>query len=114
MSIKSIKEKQLLINLAKSFGQEADPTLIAEVEEHRKFESGIRSSIRSNVLEDLNKALLELKQQADRVSVENNYPLPPSLDDLENILGEKDDLGEPSSVIDDVEKRKAEEQGMLS
>ena len=92
MSIKSIKEKQLLINLAKSFGQEADPTLIAEVEEHRKFESGIRNSIRSNVLEDLNKALLELKQQADRVSAENNYPLPPSLDDLENILGEKDDL----------------------
>lgn len=88
MSIKSIKEKQLLVNLAKSFGQEVDPTLLEEVNKHKAFENNIRESIRSNAFSDLNKALLELKQEAYRVSIENNYPLPPSLDDLESISEE--------------------------
>jgi len=86
MSIKSIKEKQLLVNLAKSFGQEIDPKLVNEVEKHKQVETNIRESIRSNVLNDLTKALLELKQEADRVSQENNYPLPPSLDDIEHLI----------------------------
>ncbi len=90
MSIKSIKEKELLVNLAKSFGQEVDPTLLSEVEKHKKFENNIRESIRSNIFEDLTKALAELKQEADRVSVENNYPLPPSLEDLDDIIAEEE------------------------
>lgn len=91
--MKSIKEKELLVNLAKSFGQSVDPDLLSEVEQHRKFENNIRESIRSNIFEDLSKALVELKQEADRISVENNFPLPPSLDDLENIiLEEENDL----------------------
>jgi len=90
MSIKSIKEKQLLVNLAKSFGQQVDPNIIKEVEEHHKFESNIRDSIRTNIFEDLSKALADLKQEADRVSIENNYPLPPSLDDLEHLILEED------------------------
>jgi len=94
MSIKSIKEKQLLVNLAKSFGQNVDPQLLDEVNKHKAFENNIRESIRSNAFSDLNKALLELKQEADRVSIENNYPLPPSLDDLESIL-EEDIVPEP-------------------
>ena len=88
--MKSIKEKELLVNLAKSFGQSVDPDLLSEVEQHRKFENNIRESIRSNIFEDLSKALVELKQEADRISVENNFPLPPSLDDLENIILEED------------------------
>jgi len=89
MSIKSIKEKQLLINLAKSFGQSVDSAILEEVRQHKEFENGIRESIRSNALLDLNKALLELKEQADKTSIENKYPLPPSLDDLDKILEEE-------------------------
>lgn len=92
MSIKSIKEKQLLVNLAKSFGQDVDPNLVAEVNEHKALENNIRESIRNNVLADLNKALLELKNEADRISVENNFPLPPSLDDLEKLLEDENEI----------------------
>ena len=92
MSIKSIKEKELLVNLAKSFGQKVDPTLLSEVEQHKKFENNIRESIRSNIFEDLSKALTELKQEADRVSIENDFPLPPSLDDLDSILAEEENV----------------------
>jgi hypothetical protein len=92
MSIKSIKEKQLLVNLAKSFGQEVEPELIEDVEKHQQIENKIRQNIRSSVFEDLSKALIQLKQEADLISVKHNYPLPPSLDDLEKLLGEEDDL----------------------
>lgn len=88
MSIKSIKEKQLLVNLAKSFGQDVDPDIVKEVEEHHKLETGLRKSVRSNVFEDLSKALMELMNEAEKISLDNNYPLPPSLDDLEEILAE--------------------------
>jgi len=89
MSIKSIKEKQLLVNLAKSFGQDVDPNLVAEVEKHKKFENNIRESIRSNIFDDLSKVLVELKQEVDKVSIENNFPLPPSLDELDTIIQEE-------------------------
>lgn len=92
MSIKSIKEKQLLVNLAKSFGQEVDPLIEKELEEHRRVENNIRESIRSNILSDLNNALLDLKEQADEISIKNNFPLPPSLDELENFITEETDV----------------------
>lgn len=92
MSIKSIKEKQLLVNLAKSFGQQADPLIIKELEEHKKFEDNIKGSIRNNILTDLNNALLELKEQADEISIKNNFPLPPSLEELENLITEETDV----------------------
>ena len=92
MSIKSIKEKQLLVNLAKSFGQEADLSLVEEVNRHNEMVNNIRTNIRSNIFEDLSRALLDIKNEADKVAIENNYPLPPSLEDLEKIIGEEDDL----------------------
>ena len=92
MSIKSIKEKQLLVNLAKSFGQEVDPLIIKELEEHKKFEDNIKGSIRNNILTDLNNALLDLKEQADEISIKNNFPLPPSLEELENLITEETDV----------------------
>ena len=51
MSIKSIKEKELLVNLAKSFGQKVDPNLLSEVEQHKKFENNIRESIITGICE---------------------------------------------------------------
>jgi len=92
--MKSIKEKQLLVNLAKSFGQDVDPNIVAEVEKHKKFENNIRESIRSNIFEDLSKALVELKQEADKVSIENNFPLPPSLEELETIIQEEEKVND--------------------
>jgi hypothetical protein len=105
MSIKSIKEKQLLVNLAKSFGQEVDPFLLEEVKKHQEFENGIKESIRTNIFSDLNKALLELKEEADRVSKENNFPLPPSLDDLESILDEETKPIEQEPVLIQVKEQ---------
>ena len=87
--MKSIKEKEMLVKLAKSLGQEIDDSIVQEVTEHKKFENNIRESIRSNIFEDLSKALADLKQEADRVSIENNFPLPPSLDDLNLIVAEE-------------------------
>lgn len=88
--MKSIKEKEMLVKLAKSLGQDIDDSIVQEVNNHRKFENNIRESIRSNVFEDLTKALAELKQEADRVSIEYNYPLPPSLEDLDTIIAEEE------------------------
>lgn len=88
--MKSIKEKEMLVKLAKSLGQEIDDSIVQEVTKHKKFENNIRESIRSNIFEDLSKALADLKQEADRVSVENNFPLPPSLDDLDLIVSEEE------------------------
>lgn len=87
--MKSIKEKEMLVKLAKSLGQEIDDSIVQEVTKHKKFENNIRESIRSNIFEDLSKALADLKHEADRVSVENNFPLPPSLDDLDLIIAEE-------------------------
>ena len=83
MSIKSIKEKQLLINLAKSFGQEVDHSLVEEVNNHEKLINTVKENIRSNVITDLSKALLELRQNADKVVVKNNS-IPSILDNSNN------------------------------
>lgn len=111
MSIKSIKEKQLLVNLAKSFGQDVDPDIAKEVEEHHKLETGLRESVRSNVFDDLSKALMELMHEAEKISLDTNYPLPPSLDDLEEILAENTNESvqeietKESTVSEDVTKQ---------
>ena len=52
MSIKNIKEKQLLVNLAKQLGEQPDPKLIEEIESYNKLQNSIRSSIRENFEKD--------------------------------------------------------------
>lgn len=104
MSIKSIKEKQLLVNLAKSFGQEVDISLVEDVEKHKQIENKIRQNIRSNIFDDLSKALIELEQEADKVSIENNYPLPPSLNDIETNFPLPPSLEELETLIQEEEK----------
>lgn len=86
--MKSIKEKELLVNIAKLFGQNVDASLKEEVNEHKKLVNNIRDNIRSSIFKDLPKALTEIKQDADKVLTGNNFPLPPSLDNLE-IIEEK-------------------------
>lgn len=97
--MKSIKEKELLVNFAKSLGQEVDPTLVEEVEQINSIRTRVKNSVQENVLSDLFKALAELPKQEPVLEtialVENEYyPKPPSLDDLMQLLEEeaKDEL----------------------
>jgi hypothetical protein len=57
MSIKNIKEKQLLVNLAKQLGEQPDPKLIEEIESYNKLQNNIRSSIRENFEKDFGFAI---------------------------------------------------------
>ena len=88
MSIKSIKEKELLVNFAKSLGQEIDPRMVEEVERLNRIKTQIQESVKDNVFIDLSNAIKQ--QQSQPVLVETNYPVPPSLDDLMNLMEEKE------------------------
>ena len=48
MSIKNIKEKELLINLSKTFGQDVDPSIVEEVNKQKDFENNLKHSARQN------------------------------------------------------------------
>jgi hypothetical protein len=97
--MKSIKEKELLVNFAKSLGQDVDPTLVEEVEQINSIRTRVKNSVQENVLSDLFKALAELPKQEPVLETtvlveEEYYPKPPSLDDLMQLLEEevKDEL----------------------
>jgi hypothetical protein len=84
--MKNIKEKELLINFARSMGQEVDADLIEEVEVYNIIKSDVHKSIKENIFKDLAKAL---KDDNAKPKVEPiQYPLPPSLDDLLTVLNE--------------------------
>jgi len=88
MSIKNIKEKELLINLSKTFGQDIDPSIVEEVNRQKEFEKSIKDSARNNWIKDLQEALSSIKQDVDEIKEQTNYPVPPSLDELEAFLSE--------------------------
>lgn len=77
MSIKSIKEKQLLVNFAKSLGQEVDQSIIDDLNEHNNFEKNLKLSIKSNLINDLNNAVNLIKEN------NNNYSFTSALDELQ-------------------------------
>lgn len=120
MSIKNIKEKVILVNLAKQFGEQPDPKIIAEIEQHNKLQNKLKSSIRQNFEKDFLSAFSDIKKelpkplsvtqeqivtQLDRV--ENIlYPLPPSLDDLQIFLVESED---PVTEIEQVTPKNVSE-----
>lgn len=51
--MQSIKEKKLLVKLAKSMGQPVDPALLEEVQKFDEMQNQVSESIRSNILDDL-------------------------------------------------------------
>ena len=80
MSIKdNIKEKILLVNLAKQFGEVPDPKIVAEIDRYNSIQENLKSSIRSNFSRDFGTA-------AKRVQIieetKASYPKPPSLSDI--------------------------------
>lgn len=84
--MKSIKEKELLVNFARSMGQEVDADLIEEIEVYNIIKSDVQKSIKENIFKDLANAL---KDDNAKPKVEPiQYPLPPSLDDLLTVLNE--------------------------
>jgi hypothetical protein len=84
--MKSIKEKELLVNFARSMGQDVDADLVEEVEVYNIIKSDVHKSIKENIFKDLAKAL---KDDNAKPKVEPiQYPLPPSLDDLLTVLNE--------------------------
>ena len=80
------KEKAKLIELARALGQEPDPTIVNDVKSYLDFQKSIRENARSSILEDLQKALNSLKQDIKPLDETNEFPRPPSLDDLEEFL----------------------------
>lgn len=84
--MKSIKEKELLVNFARSMGQEVDANLVEEVETYNTIKDSVHKSIKENIFKDLNEAFKksDIKKEVPKI----DYPLPPSLDDLMGILNE--------------------------
>lgn len=82
---KDIQTKAKLIELARAFGQEPDADLVAEVTAYMDFQNRIRQSVRASMDSDL---ALVLSTEALKKS-EPEYPRPPSLDDLEQLLQEQ-------------------------
>ena len=121
MSIKNIKEKQLLVNLAKQLGEQPDPKLIEEIESYNKLQNSIRSSIRENFEKDFGFAiekvgkipepkvvettfseLDDLVNDAIQLTEKFAFPTPPSIDDLEKYLQEEktDELVQEKTEIE--------------
>jgi len=104
--MKNIKEKELLVNFAKAFGQEIDPTLLKEVE----FINGLKERTIKSIRQDSSKVVSEAFIQAKEES-ENppkiEYPLQPSLDDLMLLIEEtKEEIQE----IEKIEERDIREE----
>jgi len=102
MSIKSIKEKELLVNFARAMGQEVDQRLVEDVERINAIRNSVRASVSENIFKDLGTAVTNAnakyepddgpltKVQIEQIkeSVRIEFPKPPSLDDLMAMLTE--------------------------
>lgn len=86
--MKSIKEKQFLVNLAKALGQNADPTLVKEINAFNNIKKDAHESIKKNALKDLTEAFKNAKLE-NEVQQIIEYPLPPTLDEVLTILEEE-------------------------
>jgi len=99
MSIKSIKEKELLVNFARAMGQEVDPRLVEDVERINAIRNSVRASVSENIFKDLGAAvsnyepddgpLTEVQLEQIKESVQIEFPKPPSLDELLLVLNEQ-------------------------
>ena len=97
--MRKIKEKQLLVNLAVSLGQDVDPELVKEVTKFNTIKKGAHESIKKSASKDFAEALKEVKieMQPIQLSIRKDpvfYPLPPTLDEVLTILKEKEVVNE--------------------
>lgn len=116
MSIKSIKEKELLVNFARAMGQAVDPKLAEEVDRINAIRNSVKASVSENIFKDLGAAVTtsksvptdvtipntvnyepdegaltadQLEQIQETVVPEIQFPVPPSLDELLLVLNEQ-------------------------
>ena len=88
--MKSIKEKQFLVNMALALGQTPDPALVKEIDEHNKLMESI--TVKGDEFSGFLVQLAQLKDEVETVKqvveVKQQYfepkefPKPPSLDEL--------------------------------
>jgi len=97
--MKTLKEKELLVNFARSMGQDVDPVILEEVEQINAIKNRVKTSVQENALADLFKAIKDIpkdipKEEPILVREEIYYPPPPSLDDLMQLFEEKETVNE--------------------
>jgi len=83
--MKSLKEKQFLVNMAKALGQTPDPALVKEIDDHNKIMESITpmGDEFSSLISQLQQLKDEVETIKTTVEVKQQYfPKPPSLDDL--------------------------------
>lgn len=81
--MKNIKEKQMLVTMAKMMGQEPDPAVVKELEMYNRLQESVRSSVRENFLADFGQQFTRVTQIEETKAA---YPKPPSLDEMGFIL----------------------------
>jgi hypothetical protein len=91
--MKSIKEKQLLVKLAMSLGQQADPSLVKEISSFNSIKQDAHESIKKNALKDLTEAFkrANLEKEVNEII---EYPVPPTLDEVLTILKTEEPINE--------------------
>lgn len=82
--MKNLKEKQLLVNLAKTLGQKADEEIVKELREFDRIKTEARKSVSKDPMSYILEAARKLNEEPKMDTPE--YPLPPSLDELQEML----------------------------
>lgn len=85
--MKSIKEKQMYVKWAKAMNQPVDASLLEEVEKYEKIQKEILESVRENSIRDLAEASTVAEKLVEKVQTE--FPKPPTLDEVLNVLKEE-------------------------
>ena len=93
--MKSIKEKQLLVKWSKAMNEPMDPSLVEEVERYEQLQKEIIESVRHNSIKDLTEAS---RVADDLVNKIIEFPKPPTLDEVLDVLKEEtDELVQPQT-----------------
>ena len=81
--MKNIKEKQMLVTMARMMGQAPDPAVVKELEMYNRLQESVRSSVRENFFADFGEQFQRVTQIEETKAA---YPKPPSLDEMGFIL----------------------------
>lgn len=84
--MKSIKEKQLLVKWSRAMNEPIDPAIVEEVEKYERLQNEIIESVRQNSIKDLTEAS---RVADDLVSKIIEYPKPPTLEEVLEVLKEE-------------------------
>lgn len=85
--MKSIKEKQLLVKWSKAMNEPIDPILLEEVTRYESLQADILRSVKENSINDLLEASKVAEDFVEKINID--YPKPPSLDEVLEILQEQ-------------------------